>query len=231
MKVASIILWYRFPHTYQVIIQHIPPALLFSRHSNAPFGGPDQDEEFVMNPTKVGEEAANEMWPLATVVIYDDYESGCTAKAFLDQVAANAGGEIQFSLTLWQMDWLAHLGTIKEVFRDLGRSVILVMALRTGGDLPKAVFDWVACWACSHAGGHSALVILGNADATAEEELRRIADRHGIRLFSRQMMQPGLDWEKYLQGLPKREEVPGPILEEIPHHPRSESYRDWGLNE
>jgi hypothetical protein len=184
-----------------------------------------------MNPTEVGEEAANAMWPLATVVIYDDHESGCTAKAFLDRVAANTGGEIQFSLTLWQMDWLAHPGTIIEVFRDLGRSIMLVLALRTGGDLPKAVFDWVACWACCQTAGHSALVILGNANATAEEELWRIAERHGIRLFVQQTSQPGLEWQTYIQGLQEQEQIPRPMLGEIPDRSRSESYRDWGLNE
>jgi hypothetical protein len=184
-----------------------------------------------MNPTKVGEQAAKEMWPVATVVIYDEYESGSRAKAFLDQVAANAGGAIQFSLTLWQMDWLAYPFAANEVFRDLERSSVMVLALRAGGEPPKSVFDWVECWVHRRIGGDSALVILGNADATAVEELRRVAEQHGIRLFSQQTSQLGLEWQNYIQSLQEREQTPGPILWETPDRSRSESYRDWGLNE
>src|SRR5271165_4148665 len=87
-------------------------------------------EEVVMTSTRLCPEVANQMLPLTAVVIYDHYESGCRAKAFLDQVAANAGDETLLNLALWRMDSLAHPGASIGVFRDLGRPIILVLALR-----------------------------------------------------------------------------------------------------
>src|SRR5208283_641233 len=98
-------------------------------------GVPDEDEEVAMNPTRTCAKATRKMLSLATVVLYDHYESGCRAKAFLDQVAAKAGDGIQFSLALWPMDSLAYPDTNIGVFQDLGRSMMLVLALHAGREL------------------------------------------------------------------------------------------------
>ena len=163
--------------------------------------------------TSLCPEVTNEILPLTAVVIYDHYESGCRAKTFLDQVAANAGDEILLNLALWPMDSLAYPNTNIGVFQDLGRSMILVLALRPGGELPKSVFDWVECWAHSGAGDDSALVVLGNAKIAAVEELEQIARRHGITLFCEPTTQPGLGWHNYAEGRQKPQQTLSPIWE------------------
>jgi len=184
-----------------------------------------------MTPSVNCAEAANGMRPLTAVVIYDHFESGCRAKALLDQATANAGGEIQFSLALWRIDRLAHPGTSNAVFQDLRRSMILVLALRPGGELPKLVSGWVECWAHSRAGGDSALVILGNACSTVEE-LGQIARRHRITLLCEQIGQTALAWQDCsLDRLQEQELTLPPIWEEIPDDSRSGYYRHWGVNE
>jgi len=173
---------------------------------------------------------ANEMLPVTAAVIYDQFESGCRAKAFLDQVSANAGDEILLSLALWRMDSLTYPDTTTGVMQDLGRSVILVLALRPGGELPKSVFEWVECWAHSRAGDDSALVVLASANTATVGELEQTAQRRGITFFCEPATQPGAEWQSHLEGLQKREQSPlWPISEEIDS--RSGSYRHWGINE
>ena len=171
------------------------------------------------------------MLSLPTVVIYDHYESGCRAKAFLDQVAAKAGDEILFNLALWRMDSLAHPGSSTEVFRDLGRSILLVLALCPGGELPKSVFDWVECWAHFGAGDGSALVVLGNANTAALEELEQVAQRHGITLFGEPTTQPCLGWQNYIEGPQKFQQAFSTIGAAVPDDLHSRHYRHWGINE
>src|SRR3974390_572151 len=122
----------------------------------------------------------NGLLPLTAIVFYDDYESGCRAKALLEQVAANIDGEIPFSLALWPMDCLAYPGISVEVLGDLGRSTLLVLSLATGGELLNSIFAWVECWAHCWGGEDSALLVLGNAGPAALEKLGRIAERRGI---------------------------------------------------
>jgi hypothetical protein len=183
-----------------------------------------------MNSTAIW--ADDEMSHLAAIVIYDHYQSGCRAMAFLDRVAGNFGGQIHFRLALWPMDGLAYPGANVEVIQDLGRSKILIWALHTGGELPKSVFDWVECWAHCRAGGDSALVILGNSNSAAVEELGKIAKPRGITLFCEPTTQPGSGRQSGLEeGLEKRGPAFGPILRESPDPSRSGYHPHWGLNE
>ena len=183
-----------------------------------------------MASTSLCKAVANELLPLTAVVLYDDYESGCRAKALLEQVAANIGGETPFSLALWRMDSLAYPGTSAEVMRDLGRSMLLVLAFHHGGELPKSVFEWVECWAQFGAGDDWALVVLGSAPTAVVGELEQIAQRRGITLFCEPTTQPGWGWQNRLEDLQQRAQTPlWPILEELDWRPGS--YRHWGINE
>ena len=184
-----------------------------------------------MNPALIGAEPAQDMLPLAAVVLYDDYESGCRAKGVLDDIAADTGGAIQFRLALWRIDSLAHPDTSTGVFRDLEGSTILALALRTVGELPKSVFDWVEWWAHCRSGDDSALVVLGNAGPAAVEELGQIAQLRGITLFCKQTTPAGSERDANIEGPEKPEQFPTAILGKIPDDSRIGCYRHWGLNE
>ncbi len=184
-----------------------------------------------MASTSLCQEVANEMLAVPAAVIYDHLESGCRAKAFLDQVSANAGDENLLNLALWRMDSLAQPDTTTGAIQDLGRSVILVLALRPGAELLKSVFDWVECWAHSRAGDDSALVVLGSAHTAAVGELEQIAQRRGIALFCEPTAQPGWGWQNCLEDLQRREQTPLPLLEVVPGSSRSGYNPHWGLNE
>ena len=84
-QMGFMILRYRFPHTYQVIMERILPAMLFLLSK--------QRAVLVVNSTMMRTEAENERWPLVAVAICDHYVSEGRAKEFLDRVAANAGDE------------------------------------------------------------------------------------------------------------------------------------------
>ena len=190
-----------------------------------------ENEEPPAHTNTIRAGARQDMLPLAAVVLYDDYESGCRAKAFLDDIAADAGGAIQFRLALWRIDSLAHPDTSTGVFRDLEGSTILALALRAGGDLPKSVVACVECWAHCRSGDDSALVVLGNAGPTAVEELGQIAQLRGITLFCKQTTPAGSERDANIEGPEKPEQFSTAILETIPHDSRIGYYRHWGLNE
>ena len=181
-----------------------------------------------MNATMMRTEAVNETWPLETLVICDHYESECRAKVLLDRVAANAG--VQFSLTYWRLDDLADASANAGVFSNAWCPMLLMLALRTGGELPKSVFEWVEYWARCRAGGYSALVILGNANTAAVKELQQIAGRRGITLFCEPATESALGYQSLIAGLKGRAQILTPILAKTLGEPQS-GYSHWGLNE
>ena len=187
-----------------------------------------ENEEPPAHTNTIRAGARQDMLPLAAVVLYDDYESGCGAKAVLDDIAADAGGAIQFRLALWRIDSLAHPDTSIGVFRDLEGSTILALALRAGGDLPKSVVACAESWAHRRSGDDSALVILGNAVPAAVEELGQI---RGITLFCKQTTPPGSERDTNIEDPEKPDQFPTTILETIPHESRIGCYPHWGINE
>ena len=190
-----------------------------------------ENEEPAAHTNTIRAEARQDMLPLAAVVLYDDYESGCRAKAVLDDIAADTGGGVQFRLALWRIDSLAHPDTSIGVVRDLEVSAILALALRAAGDLPKSVVACVECWAHCRSGDDSALVVLGNAGPAGVEELGQLAQRRGITLFCEQTAPPGLKWHADIEGVEKPDQFPTVILGKIPDDSRIGCYPHWGLNE
>jgi len=189
-----------------------------------------EHEDAGMNRT-IYSQAAEEMWPVVAVVLYDELQASDAAKALLDHVAADAGGEIQFSPVLWRIDGLSSPATSVGILRDLQRSRVVVLALCAGRELPKPIFDWVESWAHSRSGPDSALVVLGSVGPASLEKLAEIAKRQGITLFSEQTT-PSDSWcHKRIDSLETREQIPAAILEEIPGDSRNGNYRDWGINE
>ena len=175
-------------------------------------------------------ETPDEMWPLEAIVIYDEDEAGCRAKAFLDHVAAAAGGGFQLRPALWRIDRVADPVTSREVFGDLRRSSILALAVSAGSELPNSALDRVEWWARCRPGDDSALVILGKASPAAVEELVTIAERFGIQLFCEPTTQAALGSQNYRENVPEREPPSRPRLE-IPDDWRSGCYSQWGINE
>ena len=176
-------------------------------------------------------QATREIWRVEAVVVYDNSESSYAAKALLDRVAANAGGELQFSPAFWQIDGLSCTATNVEFVRDLLHSSIVVLALCAARDLPTSVFGPLKSWAQCRFGRESALVVLGNGGPGAVKKLGEVLKWPGIRLFCEKASPPGLDWQDDAEGLEKQEPSPELMMEAIPICSRFGNYRDWGLNE
>ncbi len=184
----------------------------------------------VMNATMMRTEAVNERWPVETLVICDHYESECRARAFLDKVAATAGEGIRFNLTYWRLEGLSDPSENIGVFGNVWCPTVLMLALRTGGEVPKSLFQWVEYWAECRAGGYSALVGLGNLNTAAVEQLQQVAGRRGIALSCEQSNQAALGCQSFIAGLKGREQVLMPILQKTLDDSPS-GYSHWGLNE
>ena len=220
LLMGSTTLWYGFPYTYQMIMERIPPEMRISR--------PDERTVLVMNATMMRTEAVIEAWPLETLVICDHYELECRAKVLLDRVAANAG--VQFSLTYWRLDDLPDPSADVGAFSNVWCPMLLMLALRTWGELPKSAFEWAEEWARCRAGGYSALVMLGNAKAAAVKELQQIAGRRGITLFCEPATESALGCPSLIAGLKGRAQILTPILAKTLGESES-GYSHWGINE
>ena len=110
--------------------------------------------------------------------------------------------------------------------------MILVLALRPGGELPKSVFKCVEGWARFRKGDDSALIVLECTETVAVKKLAQIAQQRGVTLFCEPTAELGSGSQSCLEDLQKRERTPlWHMFEEIPDDSGSGSYTHWGINE
>lgn len=173
---------------------------------------------------------------LKAAVLYDEYHSGCRAKAFFDQLTTRFNGEVQFSLALWRMDVLHLPGAASAALRDVGCADMLVMAMGAATNLPPSVLDWVESWANCRAYGDSALVLLwaagekSAAPPASLSQLQQMAGRRGLSFFD-EWGEPGRKSEAYVEHLRLHEQAITPTFQRIMDYSDRGSQRDWGPND
>jgi len=132
----------------------------------------------------------------AAIVLYEDFRSGCLGKAFVEWIGASRGSAVEDRLGLWRFDILELPGVGDEVYDGLTRADLLVISIRSGGDVPEAVSAKVAEWGGRLVDPTLPIVVLGGvwtAEAPMKEGLRRLrrwAGRLGMPLVCQSVWPP-----------------------------------------
>jgi hypothetical protein len=197
------------------------------RITSVRMAAPFEPTESVLEPTT-----------LKAGVLYDDFNSGCQAKGFFDQLTTRLDGEVQFCLALWRMDVLQIPGGFTAALRDFGCHDILMLELGTERGLPAQGLEWVDIWAKGQADADLALVVLrgrfscprGQRRGLAESlgGLRDLTERRCIRFFCEWPPDPSRESLTFVERLHQRE----PALNETTQtEAEGDPHRHWGLND
>ena len=82
-----------------------------------------------MSTTLIDIDALVEAPVVNAAVVYDEFNSGCLAKAFFDRLESQSDGMVNFNLALWRMDILHLTGAASAAVRDFACADMVVVAL------------------------------------------------------------------------------------------------------
>ncbi len=194
-----------------------------------------------MSATLTDTENLLEAPTLKAAVLYDEYSSGCRAKAFFDELMSRFDGAVPMSLVLWRMDLMQLPGAAHAALKDFGCADVVLLALRDEGSVPEAVLDWVESWARRRADEESALLVLwdcrepaidnGRGPAAVLRRLQELARRYGLSFFCEWGSEPSWESQSFVEGLRLREQASTPTLVQIMANADVADHRHWGLND
>lgn len=176
------------------------------------------------------------------VVVYEDFETGKTAKRTYDYLVGNLGDDCEFSNQMWKFDVLNIPKLAAIAVMDACAADIIVVATH-GGELPAAVRAWLDGWASK---GSRAIALVGLCDGEPMEAhatyhtLREAAQRARIQFFAHPDFWPGEEASlpekpefepSPMVRSPRRERTLSALSGVISHDLRNTAAPRWGLNE
>jgi CheY-like chemotaxis protein len=128
---------------------------------------------------------------LRIVIIYETLVDGMLAKRFSDQVIAKVdnGQDLAVNLNVWSSEMLG----IPEILNLAGvasaTADIVIVSVTDAKSLPRQVKNWIAMWTSLVKDNHPFVAALFkntvNGNAAVREEMRTVAKREGVHLYSR----------------------------------------------
>ncbi len=172
---------------------------------------------------------------LKVLLVYEDFETGLTARHTLDGIiqAFDAAADVQ--VNLWRFDLLVDPVLRGEAAEEANEAELVIVSLHGHEPLPSGAKSWLDEWFGRERKHESALVVLLDLDALhtplAEEMLEKLntaTRRAGIEMFIHHG-DAQLRWTSAVQDIQHRAETRTLLVDEILDE--RPSFRHWGINE
>lgn len=126
----------------------------------------------------------------SVVILYEDADTGKSAKRFYDRVIRRLEDECDFSLELWNLQMITIPQMEESITRAAARATLVILSFRGEVELGREFRVWIERWAELIIDADPALVALIATCKRRNEmidstlaHLRSVATRHGISLF------------------------------------------------
>jgi hypothetical protein len=187
--------------------------------------------------TQTGTESNTLSVPLLKAfLLYEDRATGLYAKESLDRFAHRVDFDLEYRLDVCRFDLLEDSNVRVSTAEQAAEADIVVLALRSGHDVPAGPRDWFNHWLRLKGDRTCALVILicdaptsVAGAAQRRSDFIQIPPHANVEVFEcvRSLDQAGI--EMILQQLRFRENSSSEILDEILH--RGDPFTHWGIND
>jgi hypothetical protein len=189
----------------------------------------------VLNSSEELEQAEEAAFPLNVVILYEDVDTGKSAKEMTDVLMEDLPSECELRCNLWRFDVLS-MDPIKEwAAHEAAQAEMVVIAAHGDRPLPPQLEDWAETWLAQRSSRHGALVGLLVREPLHTSNapwhyLRELAGRGNMDFFGHSLGErQGRSPEP--NGAEVIEPTAGPASEpQFPGAGASE-YRHWGINE
>lgn len=172
---------------------------------------------------------------LKVVLVYEDFETGLTARHTLNGIVEAFEMEADFQINLWRFDLFADPAVRLEAVDEANNADLVLVSVRGYQELPAGARLWFEEWFARQRSHDPALVLLLDLDAlrtpVADRMLGQLsasAKHAGVELF----IHPGdaqVRWTSAVQDIHRRAETRTLLVDEmLDERP---SFRHWGINE
>ncbi|MGA2747839.1 MAG: hypothetical protein ABSG59_03605 [Verrucomicrobiota bacterium] len=178
-----------------------------------------------------------EAFPLAAAnmfLAYDTAETGRSALALLDHVAADLKRAVALHASLWRFDLMTLSESAPQAAADAADADVMLVAFGANDPVPATLFQWLVNWAEHRQIKDAALGVLPTGAATRQTgvatiaSLRRLAQRHGLGFICRNEL--GKDVNLPALAPPPARWNPAPPMQ-FTSPGQNVPLSEWGIND
>ncbi len=171
-------------------------------------------------------------------VLYEDFSTGLRARQTFEEVARQAGCELDFELALWRFDLLLEPKLFKQAAHEAEAAEVVLLSGHGRREWPDAVKRWLLKWLATRGSEPSALAVSLDSNARdipatveALNVLRDAVGLHGVDVFLHLGETPSMPQEFSFKEIQRRAETTMSLVSESERRFGDQSYQHWGLNE